>query len=112
MSEMMKVRESYRMEEWLQIIQRCQASGLSIKKYCNENCISERQYHYWKNKIRISLTEECSPTLYRVDLCEKRTTNRSDGAGVILVRFHDAEIELDGHDVESVTVVLRALKNL
>lgn len=48
----MEVRHEYRMEQWRQIIQDCQESGLSDKAYCEQQGISEKTYYYWLRKLR------------------------------------------------------------
>lgn len=38
-------------EEWMQIFEACCLSGLSIRRWCKENQISENAYRYWYSKI-------------------------------------------------------------
>ena len=45
--EVLAIRDEYRLQEWSQIIQAGQNSGLSKREFCGQNGISERQYYYW-----------------------------------------------------------------
>lgn len=46
------VTAQIRMETWRSNISDCNASGLTIKKWCLENDLSEASYYYWLKKIR------------------------------------------------------------
>jgi len=47
MEDVLAIRDEYRLQEWSQIIQAGQNSGLSKREFCRQNGISERQYYYW-----------------------------------------------------------------
>ena len=52
MEDVLAIRDEYRLQEWSQIIQAGQNSGLSKREFCRQNGISERQYYYWLKKLR------------------------------------------------------------
>ena len=51
------VRE-YRSNQWMQIIQDRNQSGLTIREYCRQNGISRNAYFYWLRVIRRQAMEE------------------------------------------------------
>ena len=56
MENVIQVRNEYRKQQWVQIIQGCQSSGLSNKEYCRQQGISEKSY-YWLRKLRSAAAE-------------------------------------------------------
>jgi transposase-like protein len=40
-------------EEWSQIIDRQQASGMTVARYCRERGITECSFYNWKKKLRV-----------------------------------------------------------
>ena len=42
MEDVLAIRDEYRLQEWSQIIQAGQNSGLSKREFCRQNGISER----------------------------------------------------------------------
>ena len=44
MEDVLAVRDNYRMEQWAQIIQECQQSGLTNRAFCMQHHISEKSY--------------------------------------------------------------------
>ena len=50
MENVLQVRNEYRKQQWVQIIQDCQSSGLRNKEYCRQHGISEKSYYYWLRK--------------------------------------------------------------
>lgn len=58
MGDVLQVRNEYRFQQWTQIIQQCQSSGLTNKEFCEQNRISVKTYYYWLKKIRTALAEK------------------------------------------------------
>jgi len=52
MATMKAARHEILKEKWREIIRRYNESGLSVKKWCNENNIAINQYYYWLRVIR------------------------------------------------------------
>ena len=57
MEDVLAIRDEYRLQEWSQIIQAGQNSGLSKRELCRQNGISERHYYYWLKKLREKVAE-------------------------------------------------------
>ena len=51
MTEVMQVREAYRVEQWRQLMQRRRESPLNNREFCAHQGISEKSYYYWLKKL-------------------------------------------------------------
>ena len=103
----MEVRNGYRMEQWRQIIQDCQESGLSNKAYCEQHGISEKTYYYWLRKLRTAVMERAAPQIMEV---------KAEGgkqAEELYIRYRGAEMTLPAEtDIEAIAAILRSLQQL
>lgn len=107
MGEILQVRNAYLMDQWRQIIQNCQKSGLSNKVYCQQQGISEKTYHYWLQKLRAAAKEQAAPQLMEL---EPEVDDRNE---VLYIRFRDAELTLPtGTDIDAIAAILRSLQQL
>ena len=52
------VATDYRLRQWAKIVQECNASGLTIKTYCEEIGLRQHQYYYMKKKLREAACDE------------------------------------------------------
>lgn len=103
----MEVRNGYRMEQWRQIIQDCQKSGLSNNAYCEQHGISEKTYYYWLRKLRRVAMEQAAPQIMELK------AGREERAEELYIRYRGAELTLSAEtDLESIAAILRALQQL
>ena len=47
-----KTKKEFRSRQWAEIIKRCQASGKTVKSWCEENDIHIKSYYYRLRKLR------------------------------------------------------------
>ena len=105
MESVIRVRNEYRKQQWMQIIGECQRSGLSNKEYCRQHGISEKSYYYWLRKLR-SAAAESIPQIVEVE-------PPSAEEDKVYIRFRGAELALPaGTDVDAIAAVLRSLQQL
>ena len=105
--EIMEVRNGYRMEQWREIIQECQKSGLSNKAYCQQQGISEKTYYYWLRKLRTAAVEQAVPQIMEVK------TERGEQPEEVYIRYRGAELRLPGEtEIEAIAAILRSLQQL
>ena len=105
MESVIRVRNEYRKQEWIQIIGECQRSGLSNKEYCRQHGISEKSYYYWLRKLR----NAAAGSLPQIVEMEAPAALEDK----VYIRFRGAELTLPaGTDVEAVVAVLRSLQQL
>ncbi len=107
MGEILQVRNAYRMEQWRQIIQECQKSGMSNKAYCRQQGIAEKTYYYWQRKVRTAAVEKAGPQIMELETEEEERTE------VLYIRYRGAELTLPAEtDIEAVAAVLRSVQQL
>lgn len=85
-----KITRDLRMRNWMQIIEQCQASGLTTKDFCAQHGIKTKQYYYWQHKIRIHFAGEYS-FCWRASVGDHRKSNANLGTtfiGYAGTRFH------------------------
>ena len=105
--EIMEVRNGYRMEQWREIIQECQKSGLSNKAYCQQQGISEKTYYYWLRKLHTAAVEQAAPQIMEVK------TERGEQPEEVYIRYRGAELRLPGEtEIEAIAAILRSLQQL
>lgn len=57
------ITHKMRLMQWTPIIRECHNSGMTIKSWCLENSVNEKQFYYWQRRIR----EEVYNTLETTD---------------------------------------------
>lgn len=103
----MEVQNGYRMEQWKQIIEDCQKSGLSNKAYCEQHGISEKTYYYWLRKVRTAMMEQAAPQIMELK-AERRGQSEE-----LYIRYRGAELRLPGEtDIEVIAAILQSQQKL
>ena len=114
--------QQVRMQNWIEIIRECQASGLTNKEWCEQNGVSEKSYYYHLAKIRklalaeiprkaqpkvidTSFVEEASP-FAEVTIVEDQPISQSS----IVIRKGTASVEIHQEiDASLLKIILEAL---
>jgi len=113
------------MQEWLQQIQECQQSGLSISEWCNTNGINTKTYYFRRRRVREELLEgaesigalalsNIQPEKIETPVFAAIPTSKMNSlatAATVHVGTYIAEIN-NGADLETVDGVLRTLSSL
>ena len=74
MGEVLAVRNEYRAQNWVQVIQECRASGLTNRAFCRQRGIPEKKFYYWLRKLRTQALEAAQPQIvpiYRLALSQR-----------------------------------------
>jgi transposase-like protein len=50
-----------RREGWTRIVERAEASGLSIRQFCAKHDVDEGQFYYWRNRLELEAAERQRP---------------------------------------------------
>ena len=104
MTDVLAVRNEYRMQSWIEIIRECQESGLSNREFCSQRGISEKTYYYWLRKMRTAATAVIEPQLVRVD-------NLVGTEQMIEIRYGRTELKLpENVDLKALAAFLNALR--
>ena len=105
MENVIQVRNEYRKQQWTQIIQECQSSGLSNKEYCRQNGISEKSYYYWPRKLRATAAERMP------QIVEMEAPVAKDDK--VYIKFRGAELALPCKaDADAIAAILRSIQQL
>lgn len=106
MADVLAVRNEYRLQNWMEIIRECQASGLSNREFCSQRGISEKTYYYWLRKVRTAAATIIEPQLVRLDNPEVSGTEQ-----MFEIRYGRAELRLpEDVDLKSLAVFLNTLR--
>lgn len=52
MNEVTKVSNDIKTKLWIERIQSCKTSGMTVRKWCEENKICEQTYYKWLKKLK------------------------------------------------------------
>lgn len=52
-----EITHEMRLKKWIPIISECRKSGLSVRAWCQENGVNEKQLYYWQRRIRQKVVE-------------------------------------------------------
>ena len=106
MADVLAVRNEYRLQNWMEIVRECQASGLSNREFCSQRGISEKTYYYWLRKVRTAAATIIEPQLVRLDNPEVSGTEQ-----MFEIRYGRAELRLpEDVDLKSLAVFLNTLR--
>ena len=117
MATMKSVRHEMLKKKWSQLIKDCHDSGLTVKRWCQENDVRESQYYYWLKIIREeSLVQAGTLAITRdtqfAEVSPQCEIIRSPSQNTcVVLHSGDFEIEiLNGADPETLANILSVLK--
>ena len=106
MTDVLAVRNEFRLQNWTEIIRECEESGLSNRAFCFQRGISEKTYYYWLRKVRAAAATVIEPQLVRVD-----NPTMSGTEQMIEIRYGRAELRLpEDVDLKALAVFLNTLR--
>ena len=106
MADVLAVRNEYRVENWLALIQERNASGLSNREFCRQHGISEKSFYYWLRKLREQAAETAGTQLVKLE-------SAAPEEDLLEIRYHGAELRLpSGVDMDAVAALLRSIQSL
>nr|DAV39029.1 MAG TPA: transposase [Caudoviricetes sp.] len=47
-----KATQEYCLSQWLPVIKECKASDMTVKSWCQQNNVNEKQFYYWQRQLR------------------------------------------------------------
>ena len=106
MTDVLAVRNEFRLQNWMEIIRECEESGLSNREFCFQRGISEKTYYYWLRKVRAAAATVIEPQLVRVDNQTMSSTEQ-----MIEIRYGRAELKLpEDVDLKALAAFLNTLR--
>ena len=115
----MKVSEAKklaRLSQWQRLVNQQKASGLSIRRWCQQNALTEQQFYYRLRQVReavLDTIESCSEVqLVRLPKIESSTDiEPQQTQSLIIVRHGTTLIEFPSNsDMQQIASFVRALE--
>lgn len=106
MADVLAVRDQHRAQNWAMVIQECNSSGLSNREFCRQRGIAEKNFYYWRRKLRQQIVESEAPQLVQLD-------SVSVPNDMLQIQYRGAELKLPaGVDMDAVAALLRSIQGL
>ena len=113
MTDVMAVRNEYRMDQWAGIIEERRESGLSIREFCRQRELREGAYYYWLRKLRSTITENARPTFVELSETDRGRTEEAVSEDILRIEYRGIKVELpDSANMNGVPELLSAIKRL
>lgn len=100
-----------RLASWSERIMACRNSGMSVRRWCQENSVAEKTYYYWQRRLFETLSrqqERVTPAFAEVTPAQSVRS----GNVAVTVRIAGAEADIcNGADAATIEAVLRVLKS-
>lgn len=95
------VKADVRKNQWAEIIQACQSSGMTVKAWCLENGINIKSYYYRLRKLREEL---CNSVQQAVPVCSVSSPHS------VVIRSGNVTAEIpDGISAATINAVVKAV---
>ena len=116
-----QITKDYRINEWTTRIRECSTSGLSVKRWCEDNGVAEGSYYYWLKRVRVAACEalpviqkpvKIVPINLSSETIKSRTVDQDNNSSLVM-RIGSVTMELN-NSTSSLLIenVLRALQNI
>ena len=106
MADVLAVRDEYRAQTWAMLIQECNSSGLTKRKFCQQRGISEKSFYYWLRKLRSHMADTAGPQLVQIDPVHVQNDT-------LQIQYRGAELKLpSGVDIDAVAALLHSIQSL
>ena len=116
-----QITNDYRINEWTTRIRECSTSGLSVKRWCEDNGVAEGSYYYWLKRVRVAACEalpviqkpvKIVPINLSSETIKSRTVDQDNNSSLVM-RIGSVTMELN-NSTSSLLIenVLRALQNI
>lgn len=105
----------FRMQQWGNLIQDYQNSGLKLDEWCKQNHVTRNAYYYWLRKIREHACQTVSsvelPQVERMHFAKVEFENTNTISSAVVVHLPYATLEIkDGTSTQTIEAVITALK--
>ena len=54
--------KEYRLSQWFPIVKTCRESGMTVKAWCEQHDVNEKQFYYWQIHLREPASESLVDT--------------------------------------------------
>lgn len=57
-----KITHEMRLIQWTPIIRECRSSDMTVRAWCLQNNVNEKQFYYWQRRVREKVSETLKKT--------------------------------------------------
>lgn len=112
MDKVSMVKTEVRTGRWLEVVRRCQDSGMTVRGWCEANGIKVKSYYYWLHKFRTQLCDQIKDSganqKTAVPVCVGSVTSAAGAA--VTVRIDGLTVEIaDGTSEGTIGAVIGKL---
>ncbi len=100
MSATSNTRE-YRLSQWFPIVKTCRESGMTVRAWCEQNDVNEKQFYYWQRCLREAACQSLSDTNQNSKFVQvpcltsnKSNSTKSTFEPSMVIRIGDISVEL------------------
>ena len=100
--------EQGKLLQWAQVVAQCRGSGMSVRQWCQENCVNIASYYKWQRKVYAAAQAQQERSFVEVMPVQPPAV----GGVAVTVRIGGAEMDIhNGADTATIESVLRAVKS-
>jgi len=109
-----QVKREVMLNEWAEMVRKCQTSGQTVERWCSENGVNIKTYYYRLKRVRNRICEKISEKQDIVPLAICMENRKSASENVpITIRINGAEIAVQsGTDTETLRSILSVMKSI
>jgi transposase-like protein len=98
-----QVKHQYLLSKWTPIVRECRTSGMTVKAWCQENNVDEKQFFYWERRVReelctsVQTPEKEQPSVFAqlpIHTCHKETPQSDMFRPDLVISIGDYRLEL------------------
>lgn len=119
MDQVTLAKNTFRAEQWTELIRDCQSSSMNVRDWCAANDVTHHAYYYWLRKLRMHEIKQLptpiqqdneKPTVFKK--LEVQSTIPGTKAAVI-IRLGNTTVEVnEGTSQQTIHAVLLALQGI
>lgn len=115
-----KVTHEMRLMQWTPIIRECRNSNMTVKAWCVENNVNEKQYYYWQRRVRKDAFDslkkaesKSKPNFVQLPVTADSSMNTSSFKADMVIHFGNNVLELSNTvSEELLSKVLKVMSNV
>lgn len=114
MDKITDAKTEFRMRQWTQIVQACQASGMTATAWCSQNDVKIKVYYYWLRRVRsLSCESGALATHSNKQPIVPITFKQTKTIAAVTIHLPSISVDIqDGVSRETIEAVMSALKTL
>lgn len=113
--QLQEIKKQMKLQEWSQMVRACRNSDLGITKWCKQNGINYKTYHYRQRRVFESLSEPGNkqslvlpPTTETVEFAPLRPRSPSSNSAILSLSNCTLEIP-EGYDPDTLRAIIQVL---